>query len=236
MRTGIVRSVRARSRAPGSPHARPTAAVGYFHVVFTLPAEVADIAYQNKAVACDLLFLAASETMLTIAADPRHLGARIGITAVMHTWGSAMTHHPHVHMIVPGGGLLAGTPYEAMDAGNSLSIRIQTPGIDPMLPFEREQQKVRTGLEAIRDLIAWLMSHRQALAEVILPFAGSETPAEPAAAPVRSDRHPKEAEFTEALWATYRECSGLGYKPTGMLDMMQRLGGIGTARQLLAGQ
>ena len=79
--------------------------VGYFHVVFTLPAEVADIAWQNKAAVYDLMFRAASETMLTIAADPRHLGARIGITAVLHTWGSAMTHHPHVHMIVPGGGL-----------------------------------------------------------------------------------------------------------------------------------
>lgn len=79
--------------------------VGYFHVVFTLPAEVADIAWQNKAVVYDLLFRAASETMMTIAADPKHLGARIGITAVLHTWGSAMTHHPHVHMIVPGGGI-----------------------------------------------------------------------------------------------------------------------------------
>jgi hypothetical protein len=79
--------------------------VGYFHVVFTLPTEVADIAFHNKAVVYDLLFHAASETMLTIAADPRHLGARIGITAVLHTWGSALTHHPHVHMIVPGGGI-----------------------------------------------------------------------------------------------------------------------------------
>lgn len=79
--------------------------VGYFHVVFTLPAEIADIAFQNKALVYDLLFKAASETMLTIAADPKHLGARIGITAVLHTWGSAMTHHPHVHMIVPGGGI-----------------------------------------------------------------------------------------------------------------------------------
>ena len=78
--------------------------VGYFHVVFTLPAEIADIAFQNKAQIYDLLFKAASQTMLTIAADPRHLGARIGITAVLHTWGSAMTHHPHIHMIVPGGG------------------------------------------------------------------------------------------------------------------------------------
>jgi hypothetical protein len=79
--------------------------VGYFHVVFTLPAEVAAIASHNKALVYDLLFKAASETMLTIAADPKHLGARIGITAVLHTWGSAMTHHPHVHMIVPGGGI-----------------------------------------------------------------------------------------------------------------------------------
>jgi hypothetical protein len=79
--------------------------VGYFHVVFTLPAEVADIAFHNKAQVYDLLFKAASQTMLTIAADPRHLGARIGITAVLHTWGSAMTHHPHIHMIVPGGGI-----------------------------------------------------------------------------------------------------------------------------------
>jgi Putative transposase/Transposase zinc-binding domain len=79
--------------------------VGYFHVVFTLPTEVADIALHNRATVYDLLFHAASETMLTIAADPRHLGARIGITAVLHTWGSALTHHPHVHMIVPGGGI-----------------------------------------------------------------------------------------------------------------------------------
>jgi hypothetical protein len=79
--------------------------VGYFHVVFTVPAEIADIAFHNKAVIYDLLFRAASETMLTIAADRRHLGARIGITAVLHTWGSAMTHHPHIHMVVPGGGI-----------------------------------------------------------------------------------------------------------------------------------
>jgi hypothetical protein len=79
--------------------------VPYFHVVFTLPAAIADIAYHNKAVIYDLLFKACAETMLTIAADPKHLGARIAITSVLHTWGSAMTHHPHVHMIVPGGGI-----------------------------------------------------------------------------------------------------------------------------------
>ena len=77
----------------------------YFHVVFTVPAPIADIAYQNKAAVYDILLKASAETLITIAADPKHLGARIGITAVLHTWGSAMTHHPHVHMIVPGGGL-----------------------------------------------------------------------------------------------------------------------------------
>ena len=76
-----------------------------FHVVYTLPSELRDIAYQNKRVVYDLLMKAAAETTLTIAADPKRLGARIGLTAVLHTWGSAMTHHPHVHMIVPGGGL-----------------------------------------------------------------------------------------------------------------------------------
>jgi Putative transposase/Transposase zinc-binding domain len=80
-------------------------AVPYFHVVFTLPAQIADIAHQNKAVIYDLLFKASAETMTTIAADPKHLGARIGILSVLHTWGSALTHHPHVHMIVPGGGI-----------------------------------------------------------------------------------------------------------------------------------
>ena len=79
--------------------------VPYYHVVFTLPAPVADIAYVNKALVYDLLFRASAETMLTIAADRRHLGARLGMTSVMHTWGSAMTNHPHVHIIVPGGGL-----------------------------------------------------------------------------------------------------------------------------------
>ena len=74
-------------------------------MVFSLPGQIAEIAYQNKAVIYDLLFKASSETVLTIAADPKHLGTRIGILSVLHTWGSALTHHPHVHMIVPGGGI-----------------------------------------------------------------------------------------------------------------------------------
>jgi hypothetical protein len=79
--------------------------VPYFHVVYTLPAKLRDLAFQNKRVVYNLLMKAAAETTLEIAANPKRLGARIGITAVLHTWGSAMTHHPHVHMIVPGGGL-----------------------------------------------------------------------------------------------------------------------------------
>ena len=79
--------------------------VPYFHVVFTLPAAIQELAYQNKRVMYNLLFATSAEAMLGIAADPRRLGAKIGFTSVLHTWGSAMTHHPHVHMIVPGGGI-----------------------------------------------------------------------------------------------------------------------------------
>jgi hypothetical protein len=99
--------------------------VPYFHVVFTLPAPIADIAYQNKAVVYDLLFKASAETLTTIAADPRHLGARIGMTCVLHTWGSAMTHHPHLHMIVPGGGIsLDGKRWVSCRPGFFLPVRV----------------------------------------------------------------------------------------------------------------
>jgi hypothetical protein len=99
--------------------------VPYYHVVFTLPAAIADIAYQNKAVIYDLLFRACADAMLTIAADRKHLGARIGITAVLHTWGSAMTHHPHVHMIVPGWGIaLNGSSWVACRPGFFLPVRV----------------------------------------------------------------------------------------------------------------
>lgn len=99
--------------------------VEYFHVVFTLPAQLADIAYQNKAEVYGLLFKASAETLLTIAADPKHLGARIGMTSVLHTWGSAMTHHPHVHVIVPGGGLSPdGTRWIACRPGFFLPVRV----------------------------------------------------------------------------------------------------------------
>src|SRR5476651_2876962 len=99
--------------------------VPYFHVVFTLPARIAAIAYQNKAVVYDLLFKASSQTMRTIAADPKHLGVKIGFTSVLHTWGSAMTHHPHVHMIVPGGGIsLDGTRWIGCRPNYLLPVKV----------------------------------------------------------------------------------------------------------------
>jgi hypothetical protein len=99
--------------------------VPYFHVVFTLPGPIADIAYQNKAVVYDLLLKAAAETLITIAADPKHLGARIGLTAVLHTWGSALTHHPHAHIIVPGGGFSPdGQHWIACRPGFFLPVRV----------------------------------------------------------------------------------------------------------------
>ena len=99
--------------------------VPYFHVVFTLPAAIADLAYHNKAVIYDALFKASSEALLTIAADPKHLGARIGVTAVLHSWGSAMTHHPHVHGIVPGGGIsLDGASWVRCRPGFLLPVRV----------------------------------------------------------------------------------------------------------------
>jgi hypothetical protein len=99
--------------------------VPYFHVVFSLPAQIADIAYHNKAVIYDILFKASAETMITIAADPKHLGARIGVLSVLHTWGSALIHHPHVHMIVPGGGIsLDGTRWVACRPNFFLSVRV----------------------------------------------------------------------------------------------------------------
>ena len=99
--------------------------VPYYHVVFTLPAPIAAIAYTNKAVISDALFKAASGALLTIAADPKHLGARIGVTMVLHTWGSALTHHPHVHCIAPGGGIsLDGTRWVSCRPGFFLPVRV----------------------------------------------------------------------------------------------------------------
>ena len=99
--------------------------VDYYHVVFTLPVPISDIAYYNKAVIYRLLFEVAAEVLGTIAADPKHLGAQVGVTLVLHTWGSALTHHPHVHGIVPGGGLSPdGQRWVACKPGFFLPVRV----------------------------------------------------------------------------------------------------------------
>ena len=157
---------------------------GYFHLVFTLPAPVADIAWQNKAVVYGQLFKAAAEATLTIATDPRHLGARIGITSVLHTWGSAMTHHPHVHMIVPGGGLSAdGKRWIACRPAFFLSVRVLSrlfrrlfltmlaaAHAEGRLAFFRD----REGLTQARAFAAFLKQQRKAEWVVFAkaPFAG----------------------------------------------------------------
>jgi hypothetical protein len=99
--------------------------VPYFHVVFTLPASVGEIAFQNKATVYAILFRTAAETLTTIAADPRHLGAKLGVTMVLHTWGQTLGHHPHVHCVVPGGGpSLDGTRWVACRPGFFLPVRV----------------------------------------------------------------------------------------------------------------
>ena len=99
--------------------------VEYYHLVFTLPAPISDLAYSNQSVIYTILFKTAAKTLQTIAADPKHLGARLGLTLVLHTWGSAMTHHPHVHGIVPGGGLsMDGQRWVSCRSGFFLSVRV----------------------------------------------------------------------------------------------------------------
>lgn len=99
--------------------------VEYYHVVFTLPEALRDVAYQNKTVVYNILFQAAAETLLTIARDPKHLGAWIGVTMVLHTWGSTLVHHPHVHCIVPGGGFsVDGTQWRACRPGFFLPVKV----------------------------------------------------------------------------------------------------------------
>ena len=98
--------------------------VEYYHLVFTLPAIIAQIAYQNPTRLYNLLFKITAQTLYTIAADPKHLGAKIGTTAVLHTWGSALTHHPHIHCIVPGGGLNPNNQWIACKSGFFLPVKV----------------------------------------------------------------------------------------------------------------
>jgi len=122
--TAIAPSARAPRHEAGSSQS-DLLPVEYYHVVFTLPAPIGAIAYQNKAPIYGLLFDVAAETLLTIGADSKHLGARLGATLVLHTWGSALTHHPHVHMIVPGGGISPdGSRWLSCRPGFFLPVRV----------------------------------------------------------------------------------------------------------------
>jgi hypothetical protein len=119
--------------------------VEYYHLVFTLPAPIGELAYYNKSVIYAILFQVAAETVQTIAADPKHLGARTGLTLVLHTWGSAMTHHPHVHGIVPGGGLAAdGERWVGCRPGFFLPVRVLS-RLFRRLFLERLERAYRAG-------------------------------------------------------------------------------------------
>ena len=156
----------------------------YYHVVFTLPAPISAIAYYNKAVIYDLLFEVAAQTLRTIAADPKHLGAHIGVTLVLHTWGSALTHHPHVHGIVPGGGLAPdGARWVACKPGFFLPVRVLSRLFRRRF-LEELHQAHRSGalqffgefvgLADARAFAAWLAPLRQCQWVVYAkrPFAG----------------------------------------------------------------
>ncbi len=145
--------------------------VEYFHVVFTLPAQIAQIAFWNKKAVYDLLFRASAETVMTIAADPKRLGAKVGMTAVLHTWGSALIHHPHIHMIVPGGGLSPdGTKWIACKPGFFVHVQVLSRlfrrfFLDGLLALHRTGQSVFYGdlaqLKETRALATWLAPFRK---------------------------------------------------------------------------
>ena len=158
--------------------------VEYFHVVFTLPQEIAAIAYQNKAVVYDLLFAATAETLRTLAADPRRLGAQIGFFAVLHTWGQNLLHHPHLHCVVPGGGLSAdGERWIGCRPGFFLPVRVLSRFFRRRFlelleqAFDAERLKFFSSLEALRDrraLCAYLdpLRRKEWVVYAKPPFAG----------------------------------------------------------------
>lgn len=160
--------------------------VEYFHVVYTLPAQIAQIAFWNKKVVYDLLFHASAETVMTIAADPKRLGAKVGMTAVLHTWGSALTHHPHIHMIVPGGGLSPdGTKWVACKPGFFVHVQVLSRlfrrlFLEGLLALHRTGRLVFYGdlarLKEARAFATWLAPFRKAEWVVYAkpPFGGPE--------------------------------------------------------------
>jgi predicted RNA-binding Zn-ribbon protein involved in translation (DUF1610 family) len=160
--------------------------VEYYHLVFTLPAPISDLAYSNQSIIYTILFKAAAQTLQTIAADPKHLGARLGLTLVLHTWGSAMTHHPHVHGIVPGGGLsMTGERWVSCKPGFFLSVRVLS-RLFRRLFLERLNQAFQTGNlkffgehQSLADATAfadWLKPLKQIdwVVYAKRPFAGPE--------------------------------------------------------------
>ena len=160
--------------------------VEYFHVVFTLPADIAQIAFWNKKAVYDLLFRASAETVMTIAADPKRMGAQIGMTSVLHTWGSALTHHPHIHMIVPGGGLSPdGTRWVPCRPGFFLHVRVLSRlfrrlFIEGLLALHRADALCffgdLAGLSDAEAFAAWLAPFRKSEWVVYAkpPFGGPE--------------------------------------------------------------
>jgi predicted Zn-ribbon and HTH transcriptional regulator len=160
--------------------------VEYFHVVFTMPAEIAQIAFWNKRAVYGLLFKASAETVTTIAADPKRMGARVGMTSVLHTWGSALTHHPHIHMIVPGGGLSPdGTKWVACRTGFFLHVRVLSRlfrrlFLEGLMDLHRAGQLVffgdLAGLSAAKAFATWLGPFRKSEWVVYAkpPFGGPE--------------------------------------------------------------
>jgi hypothetical protein len=134
--------------------------VPYFHVVFTVPEEIAAIAYQNKAVVYDILFQATAETLQTIAADPKHLGADIGFIAILHTWGQNLLHHPHLHCVVPGGGLAPDhSRWLACRPGFFLPVRVLS-RLFRRLFLERLQRAFDTGRLQFFNALAFLQDVR----------------------------------------------------------------------------
>lgn len=160
--------------------------VEYFHLVFTLPAEIARIAYWNKRAVYGLLFRASTETVMAIAADPKRLGARVGMTSVLHTWGSAMTHHPHIHMIVPGGGLSPdGARWIGCKPGFFLPVRVLSRlfrrlFVEGLLAMHRAGELAffgnLTGLADTDAFVDWLAPFRKSEWVVYAkpPFGGPE--------------------------------------------------------------
>ncbi len=158
----------------------------YFHVVFTLPEEIAAIAYQNKAVVYKLLFAATADTLGTIAADPKHLGAEVGFFAVLHTWGQNLIHHPHLHCVVPGGGLSPdGERWIACRSGFFLPVRVLSRFFRRRFlqllgqAFERGELEFFSALESLRDRKAFLrylepLREKEWIVYAKAPFAGPE--------------------------------------------------------------